>query len=420
MRRIVKLLGSTVLWLAASSTYGQINLGAIGDSLTDEYLPATGNFHTDLAAKSWLQILGETRSGYMQSGTYLLPPAGGWGDKRGYGYEYNWAKVGGSASRSSVLTVGSTNFGLGSLGSAYGDTQAAGLAQQISGGQVDAAFVGLGSNDFFYRSRVFDLVGTNYPRPGLNTSDPVWQDATAVDVSNAILQHVDTLRAAGTVNIVLGLIPPGTAADVQDPGVVSAIAQANAYLRVGALSRNIPESAIVDLWGWTDEPGRLDAFGNVNVGDMLVLANTKATDPADLSPDGAGPCNSSGNCATLSHSSKYIADDGLHPNTIIQALIANEVLQGLNNAYNAGIPLLSDDEILGTVSINPIDLDSDGLSNSVEESIGTNPMKPDSDGDGVTDSVDNCALISNVNQADSDGDGVGNKCDTDYVPPGCG
>ena len=36
---------------------------------------------------------------------------------------------------------------------------------------------------------------------------------------------------------------------------------------------------------------------------------------------------------------------------------------------------------------------------------------PDTDGDGVPDTTDNCLLIANANQADGDGDGVGDACD---------
>ena len=38
---------------------------------------------------------------------------------------------------------------------------------------------------------------------------------------------------------------------------------------------------------------------------------------------------------------------------------------------------------------------------------------PDTDGDGVPDSLDNCYLTSNSGQQDTDGDGYGNACDAD-------
>ena len=38
---------------------------------------------------------------------------------------------------------------------------------------------------------------------------------------------------------------------------------------------------------------------------------------------------------------------------------------------------------------------------------------PDTDGDGVTDDVDNCTLVANASQLDTNGDGFGNACDPD-------
>ena len=39
---------------------------------------------------------------------------------------------------------------------------------------------------------------------------------------------------------------------------------------------------------------------------------------------------------------------------------------------------------------------------------------PDSDGDGVSDSADNCRIVANANQVDTDADGFGNRCDGDF------
>ena len=38
-------------------------------------------------------------------------------------------------------------------------------------------------------------------------------------------------------------------------------------------------------------------------------------------------------------------------------------------------------------------------------------QQPDTDGDGIPDSEDNCVMTYNSDQADSDGDGIGDECD---------
>ncbi len=41
------------------------------------------------------------------------------------------------------------------------------------------------------------------------------------------------------------------------------------------------------------------------------------------------------------------------------------------------------------------------------------PAVVDSDGDGVSDTIDNCPSVPNPSQSDIDGDGIGDACDTD-------
>ena len=43
---------------------------------------------------------------------------------------------------------------------------------------------------------------------------------------------------------------------------------------------------------------------------------------------------------------------------------------------------------------------------------------PDSDGDGVTDAIDNCSVRVNTDQDDTDLDDCGNLCDADYDQSG--
>jgi len=46
------------------------------------------------------------------------------------------------------------------------------------------------------------------------------------------------------------------------------------------------------------------------------------------------------------------------------------------------------------------------------------PAAVDTDGDGVTDDVDNCTNIANADQRDTDNDGFGNRCDADLDQSG--
>ena len=72
-----------------------------------------------------------------------------------------------------------------------------------------------------------------------------------------------------------------------------------------------------------------------------------------------------------------------------------------------------EEQSLGT---NPLstDSDNDGLSDWEElHTSGTDPLSSDTDGDGTVDGSDNCPGYNNPGQADFDNDGLGNACDED-------
>lgn len=456
------LRNNTALALLASllfsvNSYAQITMGMVGDSLTDDYLGGPKPVNNDLAAYSWGQILAVTRASDLDFGPYK-PVGDNWDENIRYaGYRNNWATSGGVASnntRMSIIGVG--NMPVTISGTSYLSAQTAGLAQSIAAGEISTVYVGIGSNDFFYRTTNFDTSGNFHPN--LNA---VIDQAFINDIASSILASVDTLRNAGVssghpVDLVLGLLPPGTAGG-SSPSVLAGINSVNQLLMQGAAARGIPT---VDTFGWNTDTTRVDSNGTVSIGHLQITQGSKATE-ADIGPDGTGPCDTSG-CALPSHANHFSADDGLHPNTIIQALIANQIIATLNSAYDRNIAPIRDAEILALVGVPlPVacqtDADNDGVgassfsfsgsacasgttavplitsdvrldaetesdncpyaSNADQLDSNSNGVgdacEDDKDSDTVTDAADNCPAVPNTEQLNSDGDAHGNACDSD-------
>jgi hypothetical protein len=77
-------------------------------------------------------------------------------------------------------------------------------------------------------------------------------------------------------------------------------------------------------------------------------------------------------------------------------------------------------EVTATFTLSGQDTDGDGIPDSIEADLGTNPNSVDTDSDGVPDAIDTCKLTPNAaNQADTDGDSLGGRfslgdvCDPD-------
>jgi hypothetical protein len=76
-----------------------------------------------------------------------------------------------------------------------------------------------------------------------------------------------------------------------------------------------------------------------------------------------------------------------------------------------------DNTINGSSCLSGVDSDSDGLTDDVECSLGTDPNNADSDGDGVSDGQE-VSAGANPNSIDSDGDGVSDSVEFAY-PKAC-
>jgi len=95
------------------------------------------------------------------------------------------------------------------------------------------------------------------------------------------------------------------------------------------------------------------------------------------------------------------------------------------SAQQSGLKLINQFSILDGATTELI-IDFDAEKSVVETENGNFILKPvlnmeavivegvtDTDGDGVTDSEDNCPDISNPDQVDTNGDGIGDDCDSD-------
>lgn len=349
------LAALAVVSLMPIVAHAQINMGMVGDSITDDYLGGPAPNNNNLAAFSWGQILAETRSefnfgNYLDVGTTWDDSAVSPFPIRYSGYEYNWATSGAVASDNTTTDILQANGTLSPIpvnffGASYLSDQVTGLGANIASGQVDTAFVGIGGNDFLFHGSVFDTAGNSSPNP-----DNAFDQAFVDDISGSILSGVDDLLAAapdgGSLDLVLALLRSRDESGERG----QAVAAINDILVAGALERGI---ATVSLYDWTNDPNRVDENGFVQVGGLLIEPGTVA-DGDDISVDGDGACNAEGLCALDSHALNFTAEDNRHPNTIIQGLIANEVISVLNSSYGHNIALLSDDELLGLAGITAV------------------------------------------------------------------
>lgn len=321
-------------WTLVHPLHAAVKMGAVGDSMTDEYLDSGTHANTDLAAYNWVEILALLRSKDLDWGEYREPGEHSWPDYRAAGYQYNYAKVAATASNNARMTLDFWLFDYpmtidsSAVGSKYVTDQVSAFLKE----EVEYAVVAAGSNDYFFKTHDFSITG-NYVR------NAVMLDASFnAGIAEVLLQQVDRLQAKG-IKVVLATIPLGTAGGA-DEDVIAAIQHTNTLLVEGAEARSVP---IVRLFDFAKNDD-----GGVTVGDLTVLFGSAATN-ADLLPQGspmAGKCRSDKLCAGPTHRNHFIADDGLHPNTLIQGLMANQVIAVLNQAYQLNIKTLTNAELL--------------------------------------------------------------------------
>ena len=335
-----------------------LSLGLAGDSVIDDYLGPDTQGNTNLAAGSFGQILGELRSDQIDFGAYKSVNDGAWDTIRNSGYEYNFATAGGVASSSAVVKLlFAPNTPDAPLFmppiEATLEGQVLGMAPLITEGNITAAFIQTGGNDFFFRANVIDTAGGGLlPATDFTNGNGEINSAFINDVADSILSAVDILQDAGPVNIVLGTLPK--IPEIMNQDALDGVDAVNAILLAGALERNV---AIFNtgITSWSSVGTYIDPLtGDITIGDLMIEFGSRATGD-DISQDVDGLfCNNEGYCPLDSHHTKFLAEDGIHLNTLVQGLMANEIVGVFNEAYGYEIDLLTEGELLSLVGISEV------------------------------------------------------------------
>ncbi|HVU86435.1 MAG TPA: SGNH/GDSL hydrolase family protein [Pirellulales bacterium] len=279
----------------ATADASQLTIGALGDSLTDEYAYNGRGY-----AQNWVeQLVNYAGVNFGPLGSYAAP--------RNQGYAYNWARSG--ATSSSMISGG----------------QVSGLAAQIPSAGIQYVTIDIGTNDFSPGGTAFNNI---YNGTWSSTQITNYIDQVATNISTAISaeQNAGAKVVVATVGN-YGLVP-GVAAVFPDSAglqrLTNAISQVNAGIMSTAQTDHI---AVVnyDLLAQVLFASGIASNGSVLIGNVPIFLNQNtSTNPSQAA----------------------FVSDGIHPNTAIQGLVANLFMQALNTGYNAGAPLFTEAQLL--------------------------------------------------------------------------
>jgi lysophospholipase L1-like esterase len=285
-------------------------LGAIGDSLTDEYAEETYDY-----ARNWTMLVVDERN--VDMGPTALQagrPGGTWGEPRRTGYQANFARYG--ADSIDALTTG----------------QHTGVASLVGSGGVTHVVVAIGANDFAPTSDAYFNIYFN-----------LWSASRITNYVNASIANIEntvtTLRQAGA-EVVL--------CNVLDFGMVPASRQffgnagnrqrvANAVARVNqGIARIADEQDVVLV--------DLAAMGTTILGTHASIRQTLVIGGVTI---GVTRRDTASNTDPLAG----FVDDGAHPHTTLQGAFANLMMTALNVGWGTGFTMFTDREILEAAGI---------------------------------------------------------------------
>lgn len=303
------LLLALVALSSVSASARQIAaLGACGDSLSDEYIEESYGSY----ARNWTMMFRNLRQVNLgPTAAEASQPGNSWGEPRRTGYAFDWARYG--ATTANLLSQG----------------QHTGLAAQAapSQGGVSHAVLFIGANNFAPTNSAYFSIYLN-----------LWSAATISAYVNQTVTEITTaataLKSAGMQVVMVNLVDFGATPVVRSlygnaanrERVTNVIATINARLRDAARQQ---QATYVDFFAM----GRAVFGTNAAPFQTLLVGNT----PINLLQQD-----------TAAHANPFagFVDDGAHPHTAIQGVVANTILTALRLDPRVTIPLLSEQEIM--------------------------------------------------------------------------
>jgi lysophospholipase L1-like esterase len=303
------LIASSIIPLSASSATLD-KLGAMGDSLTDEYWDSGVSSY----ATNWVDQVMIFR-GINFGPTAAQAGVGTWGSPRNAGYEYNWALSGETSA------------------SLLADGQDTGLAAQVASMGVSNAVLAIGGNDFNPASTAYIAIYSG-----------AWNAVEIQSYCNQTVSNIETalvtVHNAGASVVVASVIDPGLTPAVDAvytsvagrQNVSAAVQIVNSGVRTLAQTYHIP---MVDWYGF--ETALLGSNASLRSTALVgnVTINLRGIDPGQPVPQ----------------PKDAFVSDGFHPNTVIQGILANLILQAFDSGYGDSVELFSEEEILSHAQI---------------------------------------------------------------------
>ncbi|MEM7383839.1 MAG: GDSL-type esterase/lipase family protein [Verrucomicrobiota bacterium] len=346
-----------VLFLALPSLHAKDQILIIGDSLSKEY-------KVEFAASqaiNWIEILDDVRNDYFDMGSFSVYPL----DTRGTGHEYNWAIPGATSADFVDLLTG---------GSFFQDRVQDEIKDQLRK-EVDRAIVFLGGNDLepiygrIYRGDDPEPLIARIERNIIEVVDWVISKSRSRNPDLEIC--LVTAPHIGATPKIKREHPPH---EVKTQQVTDAIIELNRRLKAAADERDI---AFADVYTLTED--LLDSSRYCYAG--FEFLNRSADDGTEEEYLWLGG---------------FLSAD-FHPNTIGQALVANDIIDAFNEHYDARIQRLGGTEILSRIlgrnadfdfdrwiqcynlqeSAPDEDPDRDGLTNLAEFALDMEPARSD-------------------------------------------